>query len=86
MIQAGLAAHDTAALPTPLQAPSVTKFPAGRSPYTLEWTNVELDRFIELRPAANYDRQAAVIARFRNGLVLVCIYTAPKAAPSCGTY
>ena len=86
MIQAGLAAPDTASLPAPLQAPGVTKFPAGRSLYTLEWTNVELDRFIELRPAASYDKQAAVIARFRNGLMLVCIYTAPKAAPTCGTY
>ena len=86
MIQAGLAAHDSAALPAPLQAPSVTNYPAGRSPYTLEWTSVELDRFIELRPAASYDRQAAVIARFRNGLVLVCIYSSPKAEPSCGTY
>jgi hypothetical protein len=86
MIRAGLAARDTGSLPAPLQAPSVTKFPAGRFPYTLEWTNVELDRFIELRPASNYDKQAAVIGRFRNGLMLVCIYTAPKATPSCGTY
>ena len=75
-----------ASLPAPLQAPSVTGFPAGRSRYTLEWTNVELDRFIELRPAASYDKQAAVIARFKNGLMLVCIYTAPKATPSCGSY
>jgi hypothetical protein len=86
MIQAGLRAQGVTTLPAPLQAPTVTKFPAGRSPYTLEWTNVELDRFIGLRPAANYDKQAAVIARFRSGLVLVCIYTAPKATPSCGTY
>jgi hypothetical protein len=86
MIEAGLAARDSASLPAPLQAPSVKNYPAGRSPYTLEWTNVELDRFIELRPAASYDRQAAVIARFRNGLTLVCIYTAPKATPSCGSY
>ena len=86
MIQAGQRARDAAALPAPLQASSVTAFPAGRSPYTLEWTNVELDRFIELRPAASYDQQAAVIARFKNGLVLVCIYTAAKAAPSCGSY
>ena len=86
MIQAGLAARDNAALPAPLQAPSVMNFPAGRSPYTLEWTNVELDRFIELRPAASYDQQAAVITRFKNGLMLVCIYTGPKATPSCGTY
>jgi hypothetical protein len=86
MIQAGLSASATASLPAPLQAPGVTKFPAGRSRYTLEWTNAELDRFIELRPASNYDKQAAVIGRFRNGLMLVCIYTAPKATPSCGTY
>jgi hypothetical protein len=86
MIQAGLAARDTGSLPAPLQAPSVKSFPAGRSRYTLEWTNVELDRFIELRPAASYDKQAAVIARFKNGPMLVCIYTGPKATPSCGTY
>ena len=86
MVLAGLRAQDATMLPAPLQAPSVRNFPAGRSPYTLEWTNVELDRFIELRPAASYDKQSAVIGRFRNGLMLVCIYTAPKAAPSCGTY
>ena len=86
MIRAGLAARDPASLPAPLQAPSVTKFPTGRSPYTLEWTNVELDRFIELRPAASYDKQTAVIGRFKNGPMLVCIYTGLKATPSCGTY
>jgi hypothetical protein len=87
MVWAGLRASDAAALPAPLQAPRVLGFPAGtRSGYTLEWTNVELDRFVELRPAANYDQQAAAIARFRNGPMLVCIYTAPKATPNCGTY
>ncbi len=86
MIRAGLAAPNAAALPAPLQTPRVTKFPAGQSPFALEWTNAELDRFIELRPAASYDQQAAVIARFKNGLMLVCIYTGPKATPSCGTY
>jgi hypothetical protein len=87
LVQAGLRAGDAAALPPPLRAPAVVGFPAGpRSKYTLEWTNVELDRFIELRPAANYDRQAAVIARFADGRLLACIYSAPKAEPSCGTY
>jgi hypothetical protein len=86
MIRAGQRAPDAAALPAPLQARGVTGFPAGRTRYTLEWTNVELDRFIELRPANNYDKQAAVIVRFKNGPVLVCIYTAPNATPSCGTY
>jgi len=87
MIQAGLRATDSTSLPAPLRTPSIEDFPAGtRAGYTLEWTNVDLDRFIELRPAANYDRQAAVIARFRDGPLLACIYTAPKAEPSCGTY
>jgi len=87
LVQAGLHAGGAASLPTALQAPAVVGFPAGtRSNYTLEWTNVELDRFIALRPAANYDRQAAVIARFEDGPVLACIYSAPKAEPSCGTY
>ena len=85
MIQAGLAAPDTASLPAPLQAPGITKFPAGRSLYTLEWTNVELDRFIELRPAASYDKQAAVIARFGMGLCSVSVYPCAE-SQTCGTY
>ena len=86
MVQAGLRAADVAGLPAPLRARGVD-FPVGtRAGYTLEWTNTDLDRFIELRPANNYDQHAAVIARFAGGPMLVCIYSSPNAEPNCGTY
>lgn len=86
-VQAGLQATNDSALPAPLQAENVRGFPRGtRTPYTLEWTNTDLDRFIELRPATSYASQAAVIARFRGGYTLVCIYSSPRGDPSCGSY
>jgi hypothetical protein len=87
MVQAGLRAADAAGLPAPLRVPRVVGFPAGkRAGYTLEWTDRELDRFIELRPAGSYDRHAAVIAHFDGGPTVVCLYPTPKAQPNCGTY
>lgn len=87
MVQAGLRAADIAGLPTPLQARRVVRFPVGKhADYTLEWTDRELDRFIELRPASSYDRHAAVIVRFTGGPTVVCLYPTPEARPNCGTY
>jgi len=86
MVQAALRAGDVSGLPAPLQDRSVN-FPIGMAAgYTLEWTNSNLDRFIELRPATNYDQQAAVIARFAGGPMLVCIYSSPRTDPTCGAY
>lgn len=86
-VEAGLAAAAVADLPEPLRDPLVHDFPAGRSQaYTLEWTQQDLDRFIELRPAANYDEHAAVIARFADGYRLVCLYPTARSGPTCGTY
>ncbi len=87
MMQAGQAATSLDAVPAPLRGPAVTSFPAGRQVgYALEWTAYDLDRFIELRPASNYTQHAAVIAHFRAGPRLVCLYPTPKTAPICGTY
>ncbi len=87
MVQAGLRAADLAGLPAPLRMRRVVGFPIGkRAGYTLEWTDRELDRFIELRPATSYNRHAAVIARFDGGPTVVCLYPTPEAQPNCGTY
>jgi hypothetical protein len=85
-LELGLAAG-AADLPAPLRGPLVRDFPGGRDlDYTLEWTRQDLERFIQLRPAANYDQHAAVIARFDGGYRLVCLYPTPRSGPNCGTY
>jgi hypothetical protein len=60
--------------------------PARKTGYTLEWTKYDLDRFMQLRPPANFDQHAAVIARFPGDYLLVCVYPTPKQAPNCGSY
>ena len=87
LIQAGLQASGAEDLPSALRGPLVRDFPlyADRD-YTLEWTNLDLDRFIELRPPSNYDQHAAIIARFAGDATLVCLYPSSKSEPTCGAY
>ena len=85
--QGALAATNPADLPAPLQGPLVRDFPVGSgAAYTLEWTRQDLDRFIELRPSANYDQHVAVIARLGGGYRLVCLFPTARSGPTCGTY
>lgn len=87
LVQAGLHATSSEALPAPLRGPWVRGFPPATSrAYTLEWTRYDLDRFIQLRPSSNYDQHAAVIARFTGGYTLVCLYPTARSGPNCGTY
>jgi hypothetical protein len=87
LIQQGLQAASAAALPEPLRSPTMTEFPPGqKSGYRLEWTKYDLDRFMELRPPSNFDQHAAVIARFPDNYLLVCLYPTPKQAPNCANY
>ncbi len=87
LIQQGLQADSAAALPEPLRGPHMTTFPpAQKTGYTLEWTKYDLDRFNELRPPANFDQHAAVIARFPGSYYLVCLYPTPKQTPNCANY
>ena len=74
-------------LPAPPRSVAVSAVPDRSHPdYTLEWTDRDLDRFIELRPASNYENHAAVIARFGAGADLVCLYPARRSPPNCGNY
>jgi hypothetical protein len=84
MLQAGLAAVDAAGLPEALAAPRTGDF-LGRADatYTLEWTEQDLDRFIDLRPSNNFSEHSAVIARFANGQTLICLYPSALTRPNC---
>jgi hypothetical protein len=83
-MQAGLAAAGVADLPSELQALRNGNFLASASDsYTLEWTETDLDRFIDLRPSSNYNDHSAVLVRFDNGRSLVCLYPTIDARPNC---
>jgi hypothetical protein len=83
-LQAGLAAASAADLPGELQTLRSGNFLANASDsYTLEWTETDLDRFIDLRPSSNYSDHSAVLVRFDNGRSLVCLYPTIDARPNC---
>jgi hypothetical protein len=83
-LQAGLAANSADELPDELQALRSGSFLANASDsYTLEWTETDLDRFIDLRPSSNYSDHSAVLVRFDNGRSLVCLYPTIDARPNC---
>lgn len=83
-LQAGLAAASPADLPDELQMLRSGNFLANASDgYTLEWTETDLDRFIDLRPSSNYSDHSAVIVRFDNGLSMICLYPTVDVRPNC---
>jgi hypothetical protein len=83
-LQAGLAAASAADLPGPLQTLRSGSFLANASDgYSLEWTETDLDRFIDLRPSSNYSDHSAVLVRFDNGLSMVCLYPGVDVRPNC---
>lgn len=83
-IQAGLAASGVDQLPDELRMLHSGSFLANASDsYTLEWTETDLDRFIDLRPSSNYSDHSAVIVRFDNGQSMVCLYPGVDARPNC---
>lgn len=83
-LQTGLAAVSTADLPAELQALRSGSFLADASDaYTLEWTETNLDRFVDLRPSSNYNEHSAVLVRFDNGQSLVCLYPGVDRRPNC---
>jgi hypothetical protein len=83
-LQAGLAAGSAADLPVELQTLRSGNFLANASDsYTLQWTETDLDRFIDLRPSSNYSDHSAVIVRFDNGLSMICLYPGVEVRPNC---
>jgi hypothetical protein len=83
-LQAGLAAGSADELPEELKALRSGNFLSNASAgYTLEWTETDLDRFIDLRPSSNYSDHSAVLVRFDNGLSMVCLYPGVDVRPNC---
>ena len=87
LLRDGLSAQDADALPAPLRAEDVGDFLGqAQGPYTLEWTQRNLNRFRIPRPGRNFDSHAVVLARFANGWQLACLFVAPTESPECTSY
>jgi hypothetical protein len=85
MLQNGLSSMQESQLPEPLQRERVGGFlDNATNQYSLEWQNQNINRFAIPRPASNRPwEESAVIARFKNGWILVCIYAKSDAEPAC---
>ena len=85
LISAGLKASDAAALPPLLQGERVGLFLTNaQSPFTLQWEKKQINRFAIPRPMTDRPHEeSAVIARFKNGWTLVCLYGNSDVEPVC---
>jgi hypothetical protein len=87
LLRDGLTAQSPDALPAPLRAEDAGNFTAqSQGPYTLEWTQRNLNRFRIPRPGRNFDSHAVVLARFVNGWQLACLFVTPTEPPECKSY
>jgi hypothetical protein len=75
----------SAALPIPLHPPLVTSFATrAQGPYELEWIDHELNRFAIPRGSLeNETEHAVVMAHFKNGYWLACLYENQQDVPAC---
>jgi len=55
----------------------------GQGAYELSWNGQQIERFRIPRPGLNFDYHSVVIAQFKSGWNLVCLYIAPDKAPLC---
>lgn len=84
MIDTGLQASASEALPDPLRGPEMQDFLASASQsYKLEWRNKSLNLYAIPRPGLPEYEMAVVIARFDNGWNLVCLFPNTELAPRC---
>ena len=87
LLRDGLTAQRADALSVALRTEDVGDFLAqAHGPYTLEWTQKNLNRFRIPRPGRNFDNHAVVLARFANGWQLACLFVAPAEPPECKSY
>jgi hypothetical protein len=85
ILQTGLSSAQVSQLPKPLQQERVGGFlDNATNRYRLEWRNRDITRFAIPRPMSNRPwEESAVIARFNNGWILVCLYAKSDAEPAC---
>ena len=88
LVKQGLAAGDVAGLPAPLQPDNVDLFPGKANPdYTLEWDRDAHNLYAIPRPATTpASQQATLVARFKGGYLLACLYPYVQAEPNCRDY
>jgi hypothetical protein len=74
----------TDALAAPLAGPDAGPFiERGKGPYTLAWELRGIEKYRIPRPGKNFDSHSVVVARFKNGWNLVCLYVAVGETPLC---
>lgn len=84
LIQQGLAAAETAGLPPQLQPTDVDAFHENANPnYTLQWIADTQNRYSIPRPATPSYLQSTVVARFKGGYLLACMYPDTDSDPEC---
>jgi len=85
MLQEAAAVTQQAQLPAPLQHYRVEDFiPSNQTPYTLEWLEVDVNRYAVALPGAqNGIQTSGVLARYADGYRLLCIYVQASAPPAC---
>lgn len=85
MLQQAARATQVEQLPTPLQHFRVEGFiPSNQTPYTLEWLEVDVNRYALALPGAQGGMQTSgVLARYASGYRLLCIYVEAEAVPAC---
>ena len=84
MLQESQHVANADALTPSLRVPEVGPFlEKGQGAYELSWERQRIERFRIPRPGKNFDYHSVVVARFRNGRNLVCLYIAPEIAPLC---
>jgi hypothetical protein len=83
LIRAGRQSGDPVSLP-PILRDQVPGFPSrATGAYTLEWKNTDLNRYAIPRFSGKPGEESAVIARFQNGWLLVCIFPDTQVEPGC---
>jgi hypothetical protein len=87
LLRAGQAAAAAEALPAPLAVPAAGSFlENGRGPYALSWQQQGIEKFRIARPVENFDNHSAVVAHFKNGWNLVCLYVTSERPPLCQAF
>lgn len=87
IVQAAQQAPDRASLPAPYQAIGADGYPEQvRGPYTLDYEEMELNRFAIPRPLDSEFDQKAVLARLPGGTAFVCIFVPGEEVPRCMYY
>jgi hypothetical protein len=83
LLRAGRQSGDPASLPPILRSQVPDFLSRATGAYTLEWKKSDLNRYAIPRFSGKPGEESAVIARFENGWMLVCIFPDAQVEPGC---